>query len=164
MEVESNGSIPEVESTRCELPSIPAFPNGSAALATGRLSNVALTLPYMGWGLGLGRTAECGNVVTRTFKRIVAGYKSLPGIVVRAIVATLLGTGDLVSDLYTTVNLYSLSHLSPAYAMVAMICASMAAQVRASSPVRGSRDVSLSLVSWRLWPHVWLRRRYWPSS
>ena len=78
-----------------------------------------------------------GNVVTRTFKRIVAGYKALPGIVVRAIVATLLGTGDLVSDLYTTVTLFSLSHLDPAYAMVAMICTSMAAQVRASSPVRG---------------------------
>jgi hypothetical protein len=84
----------------------------------------------------LGRLAE-GNVVTHTFKRIVAGYKSLPGIVVRAIVATLLGTGDLVSDLYTTVTLFSLSHLGPAYAMVAMIGASMAAQVPASSPVRG---------------------------
>ena len=73
-----------------------------------------------------------GNVVTRAFKRIVAGFKSLPGIVVRAIVATLLGTGDLVSDLYTTVNLYSLSHLGPAFAMVAMICLSMATQVRAT--------------------------------
>ena len=77
-----------------------------------------------------------GNVVTRALKRIVTGYKSVPGIVVRAIVATLLGTGDLVSDLYTTVTLFSLSHLGPAYAMVAMICASMAVQVRASSPVR----------------------------
>ena len=63
-------------------------------------------------GLGLGRMAE-GNVrvVTRAFKRVVAGYKSPPSIVVRAIVATLLGTGDLVSDVYTTVNLFSLSHL-----------------------------------------------------
>jgi hypothetical protein len=77
-----------------------------------------------------------GNVVTRALKRIVAGYKSVPGIVVRAIVATLLGTGDLVSDLYTTVNLFSLSHLDPAYAMVAMICLSVAVQVRASSPMR----------------------------
>ena len=83
----------------------------------------------------MGRMAE-GNVVTRAFKCIVAGFKSLPGIVVRAIIATLLGTGDLVSDLYTTVNLFSLSHLGPAYAMVAMICFSMAGQVRASSPVR----------------------------
>ena len=70
--------------------------------------------------------------MTRALERIVAGYKSLPGIVVRAIVATLLGTGDLVSDLYTTVNLFSLSHLGPAYAMVAMICLSMAGQVRAT--------------------------------
>jgi hypothetical protein len=53
---------------------------------------------------GWARMAD-GNVVKRAFKRIVAGYKSVPGIVVRAIVATLLGTGDLVSDLYTTVNL-----------------------------------------------------------
>jgi hypothetical protein len=73
-----------------------------------------------------------GNVVRRALKRIVTGFKSLPGIVVRAIVSTLLGTGDLVSDVYTTVNLYSLSHLGPAYAMVAMICASMAVQVRAT--------------------------------
>ena len=71
-----------------------------------------------------------GNVVTRALKRIVGGYKSLSGIVVRAIVATLLGTGDLVSDVYTTVNLFSLGHLGPAYAMVAMICLSMAVQVR----------------------------------
>jgi hypothetical protein len=78
----------------------------------------------------LGRIAE-GNVVTRALKRIVAGYKSLSGIVVRAIVATLLGTGDLVSDVYTTVTLFSLGHLGPAYAMVGMICASMAVQVRA---------------------------------
>ena len=74
-----------------------------------------------------------GNVVGATsLTHIVTGYKSLPGIVVRAIVSTLLGTGDLVSDLYTTVNLYSLSHLGPAYAMVAMICLSMAVQVRAA--------------------------------
>jgi hypothetical protein len=81
-------------------------------------------------GLGLGRMAQ-GNFVKRTFKfkRIVTGYnlKSLPGrgIVVRAIVAMLLGTGDLVSDFYATVKLFSLSHLGPAYAMVAMICSSM---------------------------------------
>ena len=110
----------------------------------------------------MGRTAE-GNVVTRTFKRIVTGYKSLPGIVVRAIVATLLGTGDLVSDLYTTVTLFSLGHLGPAYAMVAMICLSMAVQVR-TGQCAASRRVSLSLVSTRLWPHLWLHRRWWPSS
>ncbi len=73
-----------------------------------------------------------GNIVTRALKRIVVGFKSLPGIVVRAIIATLLGTGDLVSDVYTTVNLFSLSHLGPAYAMVAMISASMAVQVLAT--------------------------------
>ena len=104
-----------------------------------------------------------GNVVMRALKPIVAGFKSLPGIVVRAIVATLLGTGDLVSDLYTTVTLFSLSHLGPAYAMVAMICLSMTVQVR-TGQCAASRRVLLSLVSRRLWPHLWLRRRYLPSS
>ena len=101
-----------------------------------------------------------GNVLKRAFERIITGCKSLPGIVVRAIVATLLGTGDLVSDLYTIVNLFSLSHLGPAYAMVAMICASIAVQVHATC----ARRVSLRAVSRRLWPHLWLCRRYWPSS
>ncbi len=97
----------------------------------------------------MGRMAE-GNVVTRAFKRIVMGYKSMPGIVVRAIVATLLGTGDLVSDLYTTVNLFSLSHLGPAYAMVAMICLTMAVQVRATCARHLGRRVSLCVVCRRL--------------
>ncbi len=101
--------------------------------------------------------------MTHTFKRRVTGFKSLPGVVVRAIVATLLGTGDLVSDVYTTVTRFSLSHLGPAYAMVAMICARMAAQ---GPPLlcAPSRHVLLSLVSRRLWPHLWLHRRYWPPS
>ena len=111
-------------------------------------------------GLGSGRMAE-GNVVTRAFKRIVTGYKSLPGTVVRAIVSTLLGSGDLVSDMYTTVNLFSLGHLGPAHAMVAMICLSMAAQVRAVCTA--SRRVSLCAATNHLWPPSWLRRRWWPS-
>jgi hypothetical protein len=105
----------------------------------------------------LGRTAE-GNVAAR----IVVGFKSLPGIVVRAIVATLLGTGDLVSDLYTTVNLFSLGHLGQAYSMVAMMCLTTAVQVRATCVRHIS--VSLSVVSKRLWPHLWLHRRSLPSS
>ena len=109
----------------------------------------------------MGRMAE-GNVVKRAFKRIVAGYKSLPGIVVRAIIATLLGTGDLVSDLYTAVNLYSLNHFAPAHAMVAMICASMAVQVWATCTRH--LGVSLCAVRRRLWPQFLLGRRYWPSS
>ena len=104
-----------------------------------------------------------GNVVTRAFKHIVTGYKSLPGTVVRAIVSTLLGSGDLVSDMYTTVNLFSLSHLGPAYAMVAIICASMAVQVEANCAL-APRRVPLRVVSRPLWPHVCLRRRCWPSS
>jgi hypothetical protein len=99
----------------------------------------------------------------RTFKRILAGYKSVPGIVVRAIVATLLGTGDLVSDLYTTVNLFSLSHLGPAYAMVAMICLSMAAQVRACC-ARHLGECRRAMLAGTCGLIFSLRRRYWPSS
>jgi hypothetical protein len=47
-----------------------------------------------------------GGVVTRAFKRIVAGFKSVPVLVVRTIIATLLGTGDLASDVYSTVGLF----------------------------------------------------------
>jgi hypothetical protein len=104
-----------------------------------------------------------GNVVTRALKRIVVGFKSLPGIVVRAIVATLLGTGDLVSDLYTTVTLFFLSHLGPAYAMVSMICLSMVMQVQGRL-CTASRRVSLCVVSRPRWPQLSLRRRCWPSS
>ncbi len=109
----------------------------------------------------MGRMAE-GNVVTSALKRIVTGYTSLAGIVVRTIFVTLLCTGDLVSDLYTTVNLYSLSHLGPAYAMVAMICASISVQVRATS-ARHPGMCRARMARRRLWPHLWLRRRWWPS-
>ena len=98
--------------------------------------------------------------MTRALKRIVAGYKSVPAIVVRAIVSTLLGTGDLVSDLYTTVTLFSLSHLGPAYAMVAMIC-----ECRSGPPVRDiSACVAVRGLQAPLASFLRLRRRWWPSS
>ena len=112
---------------------------------------------------GLCRTVE-SNGVKRAFKRILAGYKSLPAIVVRAIIATLLGTGDLVSDVYTTVTLFSLSHLRPAYAMVGMICASMAVQVRAVFALYPGLRRCARLAGACLWPHLWVCRRHWPSS
>jgi hypothetical protein len=79
-----------------------------------------------------------GNVLKRTAMRIVAAYKSLNGMVVRASIATLLGTGDQASDLYTTVQLFWLGHYLAAYSMVAMISLSMAMLVRATcAPHRG---------------------------
>ena len=94
-----------------------------------------------------------GGVVTRAFKRIVAGFKSVPVLVVRTIIATLLGTGDLASDVYSTVGLFELGHVGPANAMVAMVCTSMTAQVRAPSADRPGADCV----------GCGLDRCYWPS-
>ena len=80
-----------------------------------------------------------GGVVKHAFTHLIGGYKSVPGLVVRAIIATLLGTGDLASDVYSTVNLFELGHVGPANAMVAMVCASIAVQVRAPSADRQTR-------------------------
>jgi hypothetical protein len=71
-----------------------------------------------------------GNV-SRAIKRIIARYKSLPAIAVRAILANLLSTGDLASDLYTIESLFALGHNSTAHALLTMVCLSFAFQVRA---------------------------------
>ena len=81
-----------------------------------------------------------GGVVKHAFTHLIGGYKSVPGLVVRAIIATLLGTGDLASDVYSTVGLFELGHVGPANAMVAMVCASMTAQVWAPSSYRPGAD------------------------
>ena len=67
---------------------------------------------------------------------VVARYKSVPAIVVRATIATLLGTGDLASDIYTMFSLFRLGHLSPAYALLTMVLLNFAVgQVRAHVPM-----------------------------
>jgi hypothetical protein len=73
------------------------------------------------------------NAVSRAIKLIIARYKSLPAIVLRAIVANLLSTGDLASDLYTIESLFALGHDGPAYALLTMVCLSFAVQVRANA-------------------------------
>jgi hypothetical protein len=70
---------------------------------------------------------QAGNVFTWSISR----YKSVPAIVVRAIVANLLSTGDLASDLYTIVTLFELGHDGPATTLLAMVCLNFAAQVKA---------------------------------
>ena len=65
-----------------------------------------------------------------TFAWIVARYKSMPSIVVRALVATLLGFGDFASDIFTIVSLVGLGHLGPAYALLVMVLLSLLSQVR----------------------------------
>ncbi len=70
-----------------------------------------------------------GNAVSRAIKWLIARYKSLPAIALRAIVANLLSTVDLASDLYTIVNLFALGHKGPASALLTMVCSSVAGQV-----------------------------------
>jgi hypothetical protein len=69
---------------------------------------------------------------------LVANYKSPSGVVVRASFGTLLGTGDLVSDVYAIATLLMLGHLAPAYALLAMVISSIAVQFRAkaNAPLR----------------------------
>jgi hypothetical protein len=71
-----------------------------------------------------------GNAVSRAIKWLIARYKSLPAIVLRAIVANLLSTADLASDLYTIESLFALGHDGPASALLSMLCLSFAVQVR----------------------------------
>jgi hypothetical protein len=72
-----------------------------------------------------------GNAVSRAFKWLIARYKLLPAIVLRAIVANLFSTGDLASDIYTIESLFALGLDGPASALLTMVCLSFAAQVRA---------------------------------
>ena len=72
-----------------------------------------------------------GNAVSRAIKWIITHYKSLPSIVLRAIVANLLSTVDLASDLYTIESLFALGHDGSASALLTMVCLSFAVQVMA---------------------------------
>ena len=76
------------------------------------------------------------GVAARAFKWIVERYKSVPFIVLRTTVATLLGTADLASDVQTIVSLFGLGIASSAYALLAMVCSSIAAQVGARTDAR----------------------------
>ena len=63
------------------------------------------------------------------FQLIIERYKSLPGIVVRATVGALLGTGDVLSDIVTICKLFGLGLLGPAYALLTMVLLSFGGQV-----------------------------------
>ena len=79
----------------------------------------------------------------------ISRYKSVPAIVVRAIVANLLSAGDLASDLYTIESLLALGHDGPASALLSMVCLSFAVQVRANA----ARPVPTYRVPHAPWPH-----------
>ena len=89
-----------------------------------------------------------GNAVSRAIKWLIARYKSLPAIVLRAIVANLLSTADLASDIYTIESLFALGHHGPAYALLTMVCLSFAAQVRAGCGLRCSGAARLTSALW----------------
>ena len=67
--------------------------------------------------------------ITAFYASVVVKYKSPSGYMVRATFGTLLGIGDLASDLYAIAALFSLGHYGSAYAMVAMVCANLLVQV-----------------------------------
>ena len=71
------------------------------------------------------------------FQWIIARYKSLPAIVVRAAVGALLGTGDVLSDIVTIYTLFRLGLLGPAYALMTMVILSFAAQVLSQCVAHG---------------------------
>jgi hypothetical protein len=103
-----------------------------------------------------------GNAVSRAIKWLISRYKSLPAIVVRAILANLLSTGDLASDIYTIESLFALGHDGPAYALLAMVCLSFAGQVRPGLRHLYSSTHAVALCK----PHarVGLRRSSWQST
>ena len=107
-----------------------------------------------------------GNAVSRAIKWLTARYKLLPSIVVRAIVANLLSTGDLASDLYTIESLFVLGHDGPASALLTMVCLSFTVQVTARMRFREGLPLTetymcrgSAFASW--WG---LRRSLWPST
>jgi hypothetical protein len=61
----------------------------------------------------------------------LARYRSVPSIVLRAVLAELLSFFDLASDLYTIDSLFTLGHDGPASALLTMVYLSFAFQVRA---------------------------------
>ena len=80
-----------------------------------------------------------GNVASGGFQWIIVQYKSMPSIVVRTMVGTVLSTGDIISDVITIHSLFGLGYLGQAYALLTMACVSLALQV---GPAFGSADAS----------------------
>ncbi len=108
-----------------------------------------------------------GNAVSRAIKWLIAHYKLLPAIVLRAIVANLLSTGDLASDLYTIESLFALGHDGPAYALLTMVGLSFATQVTADAlphcPFHLSRP-TLAMAAHGPQGVLGLRRCFWPCT
>ena len=108
-----------------------------------------------------------GNAVSRAITWLIARSKALPPIVLRALVANLLSTGDLASDLYTIDSLFALGHDGPASALLTMVCLSFAVQVRARIRCHSACTTYRDLhTPWHFVPHGWagLCRCFWPCT
>ena len=106
-----------------------------------------------------------GNAVSRAIKWLIARSKSMPAIVLRAILANLLSTADLASDLYTIESLFALGHDGPASALLTMVCLSFSMQVRAWMRCRSAcATYRVYLRRGTCGPRARLRRCLWPSS
>ncbi len=68
---------------------------------------------------------QWANVIASIIER----YKSVPSIVLRAIVADVLSLFDFASDLYTIDRLFTLGHDGPASALLSMVCITVSVQV-----------------------------------
>ncbi len=60
---------------------------------------------------------------------VVARFKSVPGVVARAVATVLFGWLGMASDVYTTNGLFGLGHDGSAYALLTMVGLNVAMQV-----------------------------------
>jgi hypothetical protein len=95
--------------------------------------------------------ADTDSVVALAFNWSVAHYKAPSGVVVRAMVSTMLSAADLASDVYTIVTLHGLGRLVPAYALLAMMGTSISMQVRPIAAPKADPSCSHAGLAPRSW-------------
>jgi hypothetical protein len=97
--------------------------------------------------------------LANVFAWIIARYRAVSSVVLRAIVADLFNVFDLASDLYTIESLFTLGHAGPASALLSMVCLTFAFQVTHYAPMR-CRVARAQLAAWYPMESSWdLRRR-----
>jgi hypothetical protein len=95
---------------------------------------------------------------------VVARFKSVPGVVARALATVLFGWLDMASDVYTINALFGLGHNGAAYALLTMVGVNVAMQVVYSAPMRCLPACAAGRGQQGHWTHrlvwSWLRRRF----
>jgi hypothetical protein len=128
------------------------------------------------WRLALSEdlSASLGRMpVANVTAWIIARFKSVPLVVLRAVLAEVLHTFDVASDLFTIQSLFAMDHGGPASALLTMVLLAFAVRVRARCadvlprrvprwpvPVCEAMAAWQRVGSWCLWP----RRCLKPSS